>query len=137
MVSAITSSLPAGTGASATRGSPSLDAQLQTCRSQLEDWVTCPSAKTPEGKEKIRQITDKFDAIKRQMKQTDAAIAQRAPKTAQAAPQHPSAVLEAPSESDPQASLLSVVGKLASGIASGAVPFGAVPVSGTHIDAYA
>jgi hypothetical protein len=137
MVSAITSSLPAGTGLAVTRGSPNLDAQLQTCRAQLEDWVTCPSAKTPEGKEKIRQITVKFDAIKQQMKAADAATAQRAPKVAQPAAQHPGAITDARTASDPQTNLLGVMGRLASGIAPGAEPFGAAPASASHIDAYA
>jgi hypothetical protein len=55
---------------------PSLDAELNTVRAQLEDWVTCPSAKTPEGKAKIKEVTAKFDSIKAQIakeaKATDA-----------------------------------------------------------------
>ena len=43
---------------------------MRTCRAQLADWVTCPSAKTPEGKAKIQQITSKLDSIKEQIKKT-------------------------------------------------------------------
>ena len=52
--------------ASGTR-TPSLDAELNSARAQLEDWVTCPSAKTPEGKAKIKEVTAKFDSIKAQI----------------------------------------------------------------------
>ena len=61
---------------------PSLDAELNTARAQLEDWVTCPSAKTPEGKAKIKEVTAKFDSIKAQ-------IAKEAKTTAAPAPVAP------------------------------------------------
>jgi len=70
MVSAVSSrsTVAAAPGASSpeTR-TPSLDAELSTARAQLEDWVTCPSTKTPEGKAKIKEVTAKFDAIKAQI----------------------------------------------------------------------
>jgi hypothetical protein len=70
MVSALSSSptVAAAPGASppGTR-TPGLDAELSTARAQLEDWVTCPSAKTAEGKAKIKEVTAKFDAIKAQI----------------------------------------------------------------------
>jgi hypothetical protein len=50
---------------------PNLDAQMRTCRAQLADWVTCPSAKTPEGKAKIEQISTKLDEIKHEIKKSD------------------------------------------------------------------
>lgn len=46
---------------------PDLEAKLNTTRAQLEDWVTCPSAKTPEGKAKVEQLTAKFLAIQQQI----------------------------------------------------------------------
>ena len=89
MVSAVsggtTTAIPAA--GAAPRRSPSLDAQLNTCRAQLEDWVTCPSAKTPEGKAKIEQITAKYDSIKKQIvKANDATAppAERAKRSATA-----------------------------------------------------
>jgi len=63
-------STSAAVGAPA-RKSPNLEAQMRTCRAQLADWVTCPSAKTPEGKAKIEQITAKLDSIKDQIKKSD------------------------------------------------------------------
>lgn len=51
--------------------SPSLDAQLQHARGQLQDWVTCPSSKTPEGKAKIRQASEKLEEVKQQIKKAD------------------------------------------------------------------
>lgn len=54
-------------GAATASASPSLNAQLNTCRAQLQDWVTCPSAKTPEGKAKIDQITSRMEAIRAQI----------------------------------------------------------------------
>lgn len=53
---------------------------MRTCRAQLADWVTCPSAKTPEGKAKIEQITSKLDSIKDQIKQSGDASASRLAK---------------------------------------------------------
>lgn len=67
MVSAVglRSSAPASAGKPVR--TPGLDAQLNTVRAQLADWVTCPSAKTPEGKAKIKEVTARFDAIKAQI----------------------------------------------------------------------
>ncbi len=62
---------PAVAPRAASHRSPSLDAQLETVRGQLQDWVTCPSSKTPEGKAKIRQITEQFEAVKQQIKKAD------------------------------------------------------------------
>jgi hypothetical protein len=53
------------------RSSPNLDAQLRTYRAQLADWVTCPSAKTPEGKAKIEQISAKLNSVKSEIKKSD------------------------------------------------------------------
>jgi hypothetical protein len=53
------------------RATPNLDAQVRTYRAQLADWVTCPSAKTPQGKEKIEQISAKLEAVKNQIKKSD------------------------------------------------------------------
>jgi hypothetical protein len=87
MVSAVGSTaataIPAG--GTAARHSPNLDAQLNTYRAQLEDWVTCPSAKTPEGKAKIAQITVEFDAVKKQIAQANINAPTTAPRAASAA----------------------------------------------------
>ena len=53
------------------RSSPDLDAKVRTYRAQLADWVTCSSAKTPEGKAKIDQISAKLDSVKGQIKKSD------------------------------------------------------------------
>lgn len=53
------------------RATANLDAQLRTCRAQLADWVTCPSAKTPQGKEKIEQISARLESVKNQIKKSD------------------------------------------------------------------
>jgi hypothetical protein len=53
------------------RSAPNLDAQVRTYRAQLADWITCPSAKTPQGKAKIEQISAKLDSVKQQIKKTD------------------------------------------------------------------
>lgn len=88
MISAVgsRSSVVAAPGAlpSGTR-TPGLDAELNTARAQLEDWVTCPSAKTPEGKAKIREVTAKFESIKAQI----AKGAKAADAVAVAAPPRP------------------------------------------------
>ena len=51
-----------------TRPTPNLDAQLRTYRAQLADWVTCPSAKTPQGKAKIEQISAKLASVENEIK---------------------------------------------------------------------
>jgi hypothetical protein len=70
-VTAITAGSAAAAGSAGGAGaSPaSLDAQLNTCRAQLEDWVTCPSSKTPEGKAKVEALTARFAALERQIEQ--------------------------------------------------------------------
>ena len=70
MVSAIGSGTSAATASGTTapaKRTPSLDAELNTARARLEDWITCPSARTPEGKAKIKEVTAQFDSIKAQI----------------------------------------------------------------------
>ena len=45
-------------GAAPTR--TSLEGEVDTCRKQMADWVTCPSASTPEGKAKIKDISERM-----------------------------------------------------------------------------
>jgi hypothetical protein len=62
----------AGTAASAPASSGSgLDAELAKCEGQLSDWVHCPSAKTPEGKEKIAEISARLDTLKARIAKRD------------------------------------------------------------------
>jgi septal ring factor EnvC (AmiA/AmiB activator) len=68
----IGATLSAAAGAAPARRAPSLDAELNTARAQLEDWVTCPSATTPEGKAKIAQLSAKAESIKSRIAQADA-----------------------------------------------------------------
>ncbi|MEI7611644.1 MAG: hypothetical protein WCK63_01980 [Betaproteobacteria bacterium] len=42
----------------------SLDVRLAQYESQLADWKSCPSCKTPEGKAKITELTSKISEIK-------------------------------------------------------------------------
>jgi hypothetical protein len=72
MLSAIGSSAfpsPAGTG----KSTAGLETQLAQYQVKLADWVNCPSCKTPEGKAKIAEISDKINEIKQRMKAADAA----------------------------------------------------------------
>jgi hypothetical protein len=71
MVSPISRTAPAGPEPSKPRRSPSMDAELSTARAKLSDWVTCPSAKTPEGKNEIKKATDKLDVVKAAIKKVD------------------------------------------------------------------
>lgn len=68
---------PAPAGRAAT-----LERQLATAQAKLDDWVTCPSHVTPEGKAKIAEFTNKVDAIKVQI---DTADPVRSPRAAAAA----------------------------------------------------
>lgn len=44
-----------------------LEAQLAQYQIQLADWTNCPSCNTPEGKAKIKEITDQISAIKKSL----------------------------------------------------------------------
>jgi len=59
--------LPPGTAPAPANTSPEL-AKLEV---QLSDWVHCPSARTPEGKAHIAEITQQIDAIKAQAKHVE------------------------------------------------------------------
>ena len=74
------SSFPADNG----KASATLSSQLAKYQSQLADWSHCRSCKTPEGKAKIKEISDKIDEIKQQMKAADEA--RRSAKAADGAP---------------------------------------------------
>lgn len=59
------SNMISGAGSSALGGgytgqsSTSLEAKLSQYKQKLADWVSCPSSKTPEGKAKIKEFSDK------------------------------------------------------------------------------
>jgi len=48
-----------------------LEAQLDKCKIQLADWVSCPSHGTVEGKAKISEISNKISAIEQRLKAAD------------------------------------------------------------------
>lgn len=83
MVSAVGSTTP-GLIPGATNSSTSLQATIDSCRRQLADWVTCPSAKTPEGKAKIEQISSRMAAAEAQLKSAPGSSAAQAPPAASA-----------------------------------------------------
>ena len=62
-----TGSLAGGSGAA-------LESQLARYQVQLADWVNCPSCTTPEGKAKIRELSDKVQDVQQRI---DAAENQR------------------------------------------------------------
>ncbi len=71
MLSAIGSSTfssPVGTGPS----SAGLETQLDKCKIQLADWVSCPSHTTPEGQAKITEISNKISELEQRIKTADA-----------------------------------------------------------------
>lgn len=49
-----------------------LAAQLARYQVQLADWVSCPSCKTPEGKAKIRELSDKVRETQQRIDTADA-----------------------------------------------------------------
>lgn len=55
-----------------------LQADVDACRRQMADWVTCPSANTPEGKAKIAQIAARMSAAESRIKTAAAQPAARA-----------------------------------------------------------
>ncbi|MEO6895244.1 MAG: hypothetical protein ABI218_01210 [Caldimonas sp.] len=69
MVTAISGSSGAGAyGGSVASSGRALNADLARCEVQLSDWSHCVSAKTPQGKEKIAEISARVDDIKARMK---------------------------------------------------------------------
>jgi len=48
-----------------------LEAQLDTYKKQLNDWVTCASAKTPEGKKMITDLTTKVSTTEARIQDLD------------------------------------------------------------------
>lgn len=75
MVSAIGSATfypAAGVGRPAAGG---LEAQLARFEKQLSEWTCCDSAKTPGGKQKIQEISDRIGEIKARIDAVAAASA--------------------------------------------------------------
>jgi hypothetical protein len=85
-----------------------LDADLAKYEGQLSDWTFCPSGKTPEGKVKIAQLSDRVSSIKTQMHKAEQARA----------------AANAPAAAAP---------RVAAPVRAGAEP----KALGTHVDVYA
>jgi hypothetical protein len=70
------SGIPSGRVASTPTGgampprSVALAADLEKARKQLSDTVNCASSKTPEGKQKVEELSAKVSAIKERIEQT-------------------------------------------------------------------
>jgi peptidoglycan hydrolase CwlO-like protein len=47
-----------------------LETQLDKCKIQLADWVSCPSHSTPEGKAKISELSNKISELEQRIKTT-------------------------------------------------------------------
>ena len=60
---------PMGAGLS----TANLETQLDKCKIQLADWVSCPSHTTPEGKAKISELSNKISELEQRIKTTYAA----------------------------------------------------------------
>ena len=84
MVSAVTAAPASTDSLTATPPPAGLDAALAKSQGQLADWVCCASAKTPAGKAKIAEISDRIDAIKAQMEKAGQAAREAATATATA-----------------------------------------------------
>ncbi len=92
MVSAVTA-VTASAEATSGPQPAGLDAALAKSEGQLADWVCCPSAKTPEGKAKIAQISDQIGAIKAQMQKSEQATREAAAATSAPAAVRPGVTL--------------------------------------------
>jgi hypothetical protein len=95
------------------RATPNLDAQVRTYRAQLADWVTCPSAKTPQGKEKIEQISAKLESVRNQIKKLDGTSLSA---TTDASTQSAAASSDATPRSDDHADYLSASGQVGASV---------------------
>ena len=69
----LVATIPSAPASSSGQRAPNLDAELKNCRAKLEDWVNCPSAKTPAGQAKIKSLTQQFDDIKQRIAHADTA----------------------------------------------------------------
>lgn len=49
-----------------------LEAQLERCRKQLSDSVNCTSSKTPEGKARIEELSNRISEIKTRIEKSAA-----------------------------------------------------------------
>lgn len=78
-------------------GAQGLDAELAKCMAQLADWVSCASAKTSAGKEKIAEISGRISAIQAQKKRAESA----AQDGSQAPVVQSKSMISAPRELDP------------------------------------
>ena len=58
---------PSGFG----KSTAGFEVQLAHYEIQLSDWINCPSCKTPEGKAKIAEISDKISNIRQRMKSAE------------------------------------------------------------------
>lgn len=56
---------------SGSQSTAALEGQLARYQVQLADWVNCPSCKTPEGKAKIAEISDKVRGIEQRLRATE------------------------------------------------------------------
>jgi hypothetical protein len=65
----------AGTASSTT----GLAAQYARLQRQLADWECCSSAKTPEGKAKIKEISDKVKVVETRLVETQTANSDQRP----------------------------------------------------------
>jgi hypothetical protein len=71
MIQPVARSAAAHPVAATPRRPASLDAALSTARAKLNDWVTCPSAKTPEGKHQVKKATDELAQVQAQIKRAE------------------------------------------------------------------
>lgn len=55
------------------RSAGGLEAQLARYEHQLSDWTCCDSAKTPAGKRKIQEISDRISDVRTRIAETEAA----------------------------------------------------------------
>ncbi len=55
---------PGADGSSRLPSTASLESEIGRCQRQLEDLVTCPSAKTPEGKAAIQSASDRITSAR-------------------------------------------------------------------------
>jgi hypothetical protein len=97
-ISAISSLGASGLNPPSNRGI--LENQLNRYETQLADWCSCPSGKTPDGEKKIAELQDKAAALRVQLQRLDAARLQ------------PSGAVAAVQMDPPQAAAISLVGTL-------------------------
>jgi len=99
MIQATGSSAIFGTAGTSTP-TAGLDAQLARYSKELSECVNCESAKTPEGKQAIEEVSNKISTVKARLEEIAAAKASSRPAASEATGEIGNSPVSAPKSAD-------------------------------------